>query len=227
MIRTRIDGVLTAWVVVVLTAIAPARAETGAETDTARHWNFQVYLNDTPIGWQHFTLDQLTRDRHGDERSMDVEAKFAVKFLGFTVYRYQHHAHAQWRGDCLQALRTRTDDDGDKYKVDSEHDGDTLVVIVGDKRIRTDSCPMTFAYWNPAILQRTRLINTQTGKYETVDIRKIGSEKISVRGNMVEANHYRIAGIEQPIDLWYSDAGDWLALSSRVSDGKLLRYELQ
>jgi hypothetical protein len=79
---------------------------------------------------------------------------------------------------------------------------------------------MSFAYWNPAMLKQTQLLNSQTGRYEKVRIEALGSESLPAQGRSITADHYRIVGTEQPIDLWYTPAGDWVGLASMVSGGK-------
>jgi hypothetical protein len=81
-------------------------------------------------------------------------------------------------------------------------------------------CVMSFAYWNPAMLRQTQLLNSQTGRYEKVLIESLGNENIEAQGRSIVAAHYRINGTEQPIELWYTPAGDWVGLASTVSGGK-------
>ncbi len=193
---------------------------TSATAMESSQWHFRVYLDDAPIGWQRFVLTQAE-----DEREMRVEARLTVKVLGLTFYRYAHNALERWRGDCLQSVTSSTDDNGEKLRVDSETRDGVLIALSGNRRVATEACPMTFAYWNPAMLQRERLLNTQTGAYEKIAIRKVGEESIRARGDAVRASRYRIEGLPEPIELWYSGSGDWLGLSSRVAGGKVLRYE--
>jgi hypothetical protein len=85
---------------------------------------------------------------------------------------------------------------------------------------------MSFAYWNPLMLQQTRLLNAQTGEYNAVTIKLIGEVTLRVRGVNQMAKQYRLAGDKLSIDLWYSPAGDWLALQSTTESGRRLRYIL-
>ena len=180
-----------------------------AAAQEARVWDFRVYLDNTAIGTHRFTLRQ-----QGEERELASEARFDVKLLFFTAYRYAHQASERWRGDCLTALNSRTDDNGTPFAVTRE-------------RAALQGCVMSFAYWNPQILRQSRLLNAQTGEHEAVAISALGDDRIAVRGAQVPARRYRISGPKNPIELWYSADGDWLALASTLEGGRRLQYRLE
>ena len=173
----------------------------------ARIWDFRVYLDDSAIGSHRFTLG-----KRGEESELLSEVRFDVKVLFFTAYRYAHRAAERWRGDCLVSLDARTDDNGRQLAV---------------SRPALEGCVMSFAYWNPQMLRMPRLLNAQTGELETVSITALGDDNIAVRGATVAAKRYRITGPKNPIELWYSASGEWLALDSTVEGGRRLRYRLE
>ena len=185
-------------------------------------WNFRALLDDKPIGQHRFNVSG-----QGEDREVTSEATFAVKFLGITAYRYHHQATERWRNGCLSRLASTTDDDGKASSVQAESQGDELTVQALPVAQSHKGCVMTFAYWNPAIQTRTRLLNVQTGQLEAVQIQRVGAGSIEVRGKPVPATAYRITGPAQPIDLWYSAQGDWIGLDSSVSGGRKLSYRLQ
>ncbi len=193
---------------------------------TPRQWEFQVFLDDSPIGYHRYMLHES-----GAERELKIEARFNVKVLFINVYRYAHDNSERWRGDCLAALNARTDDNGKVSEVGAELQGERLAVATSVAATRAremvEGCLMSFAYWNPNILRQTRLLNAQTGKVESVSITALGEEKINVRGMPVAATRYRIAGAKHPIDLWYGADRSWLALQSTFDSGRRLRYELK
>jgi hypothetical protein len=180
-------------------------AATAASAQT-RAWNYRVLLDESEIGRHRFTLRE-----NGAEREMRIEARFAVKFLATTVYRYEHLATELWRDGCLRALVSRTDNDGERLAVDWRDSG--------------SGCQMSFAYWNPRILQERRLLNAQTGEILPVSVRALGDESIKVRGRPVRAQRYRLSASPLEIDIWLDD-GDWVALESPAKGGRRLRYEL-
>ncbi len=198
-----------------------------------REWNFQVFLDDRPIGHHHFTL----RGGGGDgERELKSEARFDVKLLFINAYKYVHDASERWRGNCLARLTARTNDNGDPSEVNVEQQGDRVTVntvtapTTAPARETVDGCLMTYAYWNTEMLKQKRLLNSQTGKVEAVNIASLGEDKISVRGTPVTAQRYRISGGKHSIELWYGTDGStstWLALQSTLDGGRKLRYLLK
>ena len=188
----------------------------------SRAWDFEVLLNDAPIGYHRFTLRE-----HGGQRQMKIEARFDVKVLVFNAYRYAHDASEDWRGNCLESLAARTSDNGEMFAVDATREGERLAVTTANGRAGFGGCIMSFAYWNPEILRQSRLLNAQTGEYEAIKVTALADESIAVRGAAVMAKHYRITGPKNPIDLWYSDDHEWLALESTVAGGRRLRYRLR
>jgi Family of unknown function (DUF6134) len=182
-----------------------------AATPPTGEWNFQALLDGTPIGQHRFSVSG-----QGEERKVVSEASFNVKFLGLSAYTYRHKATEQWHGECLTALNSTTDDDGKPESVRADRN-DALL----------KGCVMSFAYWNPAIQTQTRLLNAQTGKLEAVQVKRVGTGTVEVRGKPVEATEVRISGTANPIVVWYSPQGEWVGLDSTVAGGRKLSYRLQ
>ena len=201
--------------------VALLLAATAAQAQVQK-WDFQVLLDDMPIGYHHYTLREA-----GAERELKTEARFDVKLLFITAYRYAHDASERWRGNCLARLNARTDDNGEQSEVGVDQQGERVAITTLRGREAVDGCIMTFAYWNAEILRQTRLLNTQTGRYEAVNITALGDENITVRGALVLAKHYRISGAKHPIELWYGADRAWLALQSTLESGRKLRYQLK
>lgn len=206
---------------------APATIASGAAAGSAAatEWNFRVYLDDTPIGRHRFTLQ-----RKGDEAELRSDARFEVKLLFITAYRYAHQADERWRGNCLTGLNASTDDDGRRSVVQAQPTdlpAPRLNVSGPKERLSLVGCVMSYAYWNPDILRQGRLLNAQTGEYEAVQVADLGEQTVTVRGVVVPARRYRIAGPKNPIDLWYSPAREWLALEAAVDGGRRLKYRIE
>ena len=229
------DGIVfRGWVAGVLVGLACVHSGAAeVVSPPTGEWNFRALLDGKPIGQHRFSVTAYAGTKAGavgalgDERRVISEASFAVKFLGVTAYRYRHKATEQWRGDCLTALTASTDDDGKASSVRTEADGETLSVKTVAATQSLSGCVMTFAYWNPAIQTQTRLLNAQTGKAEAVQVSRIGSGSVEVRGQPVAATRFRITGAAEPIDVRYSAQGEWIGLDSQVAGGRKLSYRLQ
>ena len=187
----------------------------GAPGVFAQTWNFDVRLDGKPIGSHRFTVD-------GPPESREVlsAARFEVKLLGITVYRYRHEASERWRGDCLQDLHSRTDDDGKALEIDRRADEEG-----------NSTCLMSYAYWNPRLLQQQRLLNPQTGEIDELRVERLPDAVIPVSGRDVEASRWRLsaksAGAKQEITVWRDRRdGRWIGLDAEVKGGRVLSYRL-
>lgn len=191
-----------------------------ADTDT---WRFKVLLDDKPIGYHTFKVT-----KEGDTQQVQIDVRFRVKFLFVTVYSYDLTDTEHWKDGCLRQISSKTRANGKTWAVEGSRDGRALEVKSEKndetKVARLTDCVMTFAYWNPAMLKQSRLLNAQTGDYMDVDIKSLGSQTIEVQGEPVAARHYRLSADKLDIQLWYAD-GHWIQLASSV-DGRTLRYEL-
>lgn len=201
-------------------AIAPALAD-AADAAPTGEWTFRVLLDDKPIGQQRFSVQA-----NGAETRVTSEARFDVTIFGINAYRYRHQAVETWRGGCLVSLAATTDDDGSLSKVRLVSKGDRQAVETAAGAETIEGCLMSFAYWNPAMRAQTRLLNAQTGKVEAVQVRRLPDAQVEVRGHAIAAAGFRVSGAAQPVDVWYSAAGDWIGLDAIVGGGRRLSYRL-
>lgn len=195
--------------------VAPAHAY------PPREWRFNVLLDNKPIGQHSFVLSLDQR-----QQVLKSEADYNVKLLGFNAYRYQHLAVERWEGGCLSEIEARTNDNGDALALKGRKD-DAGFILNGPAGTRSlPGCVMSFAYWNPAILKESRLLNAQNGEYLAVSVRDLGAESLSLGSAKIAARRYRLDAGKFSIDLWYGAGNQWLALETRTAEGRLLRYEL-
>lgn len=197
----------------VIAGLSPAHAELNA-------WNFRVLLDGREIGHHQFTLRGT-----GEERELRSAARFDVRVLYVSVYRYFHEAIERWNGNCLQSLASRTETNGESQSVSAAARGNHLAVERPQGRDEHEGCVMSFAYWNPQILKERRLLNSQTGELLPVTVTTQGEEIIEVRGQRLAAQRHRISAPNLQVDLWYAD-GRWIALEAPAKGGRRLRYEL-
>jgi len=169
---------------------------------------FDVFLDDRHIGQHRY---ELARQADGGLR-LRSEARFELKLLGLTAYRYHHEAHELWREGCLTELRAQTLDNGKASRVESQP---------------REGCTMSYAYWDMRFLQQPRLLNPQTGLYDAVRVSEQGTQTLRIGGRDILARRYQLVSDQLRIDLWYSPEGEWLQLHSTTRSGRQLRYRLQ
>lgn len=199
---------------------------TASADNPSRALEFDVYLDDSPIGFHRFQIETGERGR----RVVTSEAKFDVKFLFFTAFRYRHDNSELWHDGCLVEIDAETNSNGKETTVIGERT-DSGFAIRTDNGTDNGSdmlpaCVMTFAYWNPDFLAQEKLLNPQTGEYLDVQVLKRAEEAVQVGGRNVTAVPYDIRARGMEITVWYSPDNEWLALESVAKGGRIIRYEL-
>ena len=96
----------------------------------------------------------------------------------------------------------------------------------GDFRVRStgsamlDGCVMSFAYWNPQILQQQRAAERQTGEIVPVTCTDLGEEiDHGARPNRVRAQRYRLSA-RSCRSICGTPTGEWVALESPAKGGR-------
>jgi len=205
-----------------LSAWAPVATPSVSGTESAADaWRFRVYLDDREIGYHNFYLQQSE-----GIRVLRSEASFEYRLMFVPLFRYEHENRETWSGDCLRSIESRTDSNGEPYRVDGRAEPGYFLVDASAGEAKLPECVMSFAYWNPAFLGQGRLLNTQNGEFLEVEISPPVAEPLTVRGEPQPSYRYRLEAGELRLDLWYSTSNEWLALESEVRGGRKLRYEL-
>jgi hypothetical protein len=210
-------GMCRCLLVLCLLAVATVA---GAQ-DGGRVFDFDVLLDGKPVGTHRF---EVTRHADGEE-SVRSLARFDVRFLGLTVYRYRHEARERWRGACLVELQASTDDNGTRLFVQGGADGGDFRLSAPRDGSTRSGCIAAYAYWDRArLLRKSELLNPQTGRFDAVRFEAIGVEQVEAGGAKRQAQRHRLTGDALRIDLWYDEHGEWLQLSSPARGGRELVY---
>ncbi|MFC1688584.1 DUF6134 family protein [Pseudomonadota bacterium] len=194
-----------------------------AEDEQQQLWRFKVSLDKREIGYHDFLVT-----RQGTRRMVEISADFDVKILFINAYSYDHDNREIWQDGCLQQIESETDDNGDLLKVVGETvtEGFTLVTNTGAQQTIDSPCVRSFAYWNPAFLESSQLLNSQTGEIVDVNITGQGEDTLLIDDQPVPSIRYEIEMAAGPITLWYTrDSGQWLGLQAATEGGRTLRYE--
>lgn len=209
-------GIVYSLILSFAAALLTAPATAASRLD----WQFEVRLNDKKIGYHSFSVSE-----DDGRRVLETEAAFDVKVLFVTAFRYRHINREVWEGGCLERVQAQTDANGKRFEVQGVRRADTMTVTTGDERTRLADCVRSFAYWNPDVLSSTRLLNTQTGEYESVTVIPDGDDRVQVGGSVVEADRYRLRTENGDIRLWYAKGTKtWLKLEAPAKGGRTLSY---
>ena len=191
-----------------------------ASRDTLR---FQVLLDDKPIGTHEFRIAA-----EQDRRIIESKARFDVRVLFVPVFSYRHANTEVWIDGCVQRLDSETDSNGRPYRVSLDRDEAGYRIATQDGSVEEPAaCINTFAYWDPAFLQQSRLLNSQTGELIEVEVEALGVVDLDWPGIDTPVEGFRILAESDGVDIrvYYSEAGGrWVALESRLENGRLMRY---
>ncbi|HTV80687.1 MAG TPA: DUF6134 family protein [Steroidobacteraceae bacterium] len=213
---------LAAPLAIALWSAGGARAAPDPAAHPTQRWHFRVLLDGKPIGTHDFAV--TTAESHLE---VDGHARFRVTVLGIPVYRYEHWDQETWQQGCLTRIDARTDDNGHRLSVSGARTASGFALHSSQGDTTLPGCVGTYAYWDRDLLDRTQLLNAQTGRYDPVTVKHLGDGTIRLGNHLVAATHIRIEGGSLHIDVWYrDDDGVWVALESPTQQGRLLRYEL-
>lgn len=215
-IRLPLAGVAAALVASAAVSAADVAAPAGQ-----RVHQFQVLLDGKPIGSHRFAITQGADGM----ATVHSSARFDVKLLGLTVYRYRHEAREQWRGDCLHQMEAETSDNGSELQVRAARLPDSDFQVTTPKPQTREGCVISYAYWDrDRLLSQRELLNPQTGEFDAVSIERLGNETLVMPGGTLAATRYRLRGGNLELELWYSDSGEWLQLASKARGNRQLLY---
>lgn len=146
----------------------------------------------------------------GESLLVHTVAEMAVKLGPLTLYRYRHEANERWKGDRFDSLDTQTNANGKLLRVTARRtDAGVEITSAAGLVVKAPESALPFSHWNRKIATAP-LFNPQDGKlvHETV-VATPG--KLSFRG-------------EVEIDDFYDDAGTWVGLVGKLSDGSKMEY---
>ena len=185
-------------------------------------WNFRVYLDDTPIGYHNFRIEQAE-----GFTTMSTLAQLDVTFLKIPLFKYRHENTETWTDQCLESITSTTDQNGTEFRVQGSMTETGFQVSANDQKETLPPCISTFAYWDKSFLEHSRLLNSQTGEYLEVEVEELGERHIEVNNVTVSTSHYRLTADDLDIELWYTSDGQWLGLESTTGKGRRLRYVIE
>lgn len=169
----------------------------------------------------------LTFRRDGAQLTVSTSIELAVKFMGFTAYRYTHRAQEVWSGDVFQSLAAETDDNGKKFSVRIGRGAAHLDV---ERKVRAEtlraSLPLQLlpsSHWNVRQVRQSALVNTQDGTEARIRVSILGRETIATATARIDATRYRYEG-DIKMDQWFDDSGRWVKMSFVASDGSTVEY---
>ncbi|MEM9737178.1 MAG: DUF6134 family protein [Pseudomonadota bacterium] len=155
---------------------------------------------------------ELSATLEGGIFQVDIRVEIAVKFLGFTAYRYNLINRERWQDGTILSVDSRVDDDGADEFCRIERAGDELSVTGSRFTGMLPATAVTTSYYTPAFLERRPWISTQSGDALEVQIASAGPGRWQASG-------------ELETQLIYDDRGEWVG-SIFDAGGETATYEV-
>lgn len=227
-------AMLSLMILLPLSALSPlsAKASRGlpVENMPPQDYYFDVLLDGKPIGEHRFQFEPVENGYQLQSR-----ADYLVKVLLIPFYEYSHASDELWREGCVRHIQSTTDDNGKDYHVQGQQvegeqeqaenaGGNFILAVNRETRSVSQPCVRTFAYWNPRLLDKSALLNSQTGELDPVTFASAGRTPLPWSADQ-QATTYKLDTPKGEIRLWYGDEGSWLGLESRLKGGRTLLYQ--
>lgn len=166
---------------------------------------YEISRKGKPLGFQ--ALD-FSRSPAG-ELIVDVHIEIDFKIGPIPLFRYLHDNREVWKDGKLLSLKSKTYNNGEDVGVDLRLENGRYVGTGTDFADNLDAPLLSTSYFNPNFIRQKAFISSQDGRLLPTEIETLGPEMLSIRGSEVQATRFRLSGKLQ-IDIWYSDAGQWM-----------------
>ena len=213
--RTAVDAQPAVPTRAAVQAQAVVPAQTGPQIDKMR---FTITRNDEPIGTQAIEIN-----RAGAETSVSVATDLSVKVMFITAYRFEQTEKERWVNGKLVGLTSATNANGERHEVQVTANATGLDVKADGKVSRVDQNLMPASFWNPELLARPTLLDTQAGKTAPLTVRDNGMEDLKINRQVVKARHYTVSSMFSQ-DLWYDNQARLVQSKMVASDGSVIMY---
>ncbi len=180
--------------------------------------SFQVERNGSKIG-----THETRFSRRGGETVVSSTMKLNVRVLGFSAYKMNYESTERWNNTQLTRLSVKVDDDGEKTKISGRLKGGKFNWSTNGKWRSSKSEIYPTNHWNSNVIRSRRVLNTLTGSFNRVKIRKAGSTVMTCGKRRIRATHYVYSGQLQT-EAWYDRAGRWVGLRFKGKDGSTLVF---
>lgn len=179
---------------------------------------FEVLRKGKPIG-----THTIAFTPNGNNLQVDIDIRLDVKFLMFNAYSYRHKNQEIWRDGRLVQIETKTDDDGENFFVNGRANGEGFDVNSSAGEATAPATIIPTSYWDPAIVEQNKLLNTQNGELLEVSVASGDETEIVVGDETVDARHYVMSG-DLDLELWYDSDGILSRIRFEASDGSTIDY---
>ena len=205
------------FLVLALALILAAPAAHAASTPGRLEFN--VTRNGEPFGRHTVVVTEAN-----GELSVRNSVALRASVGPITVFRFEHDCTERWRAGALQAMQCQTLEDGNRTQMNAARNASGIRVTgpAGTTTFGADALPTS--WWTASVLNRSRLIDAETGADMPVSITRRGSETLTIAGQSVRTTRYLVR-VTLDMDIWYDEAGRWVR-AGFTARGQRIEYQL-
>ena len=202
-----------------LAAATEVDSSSNSDKNSSKEILFDVFLGKKRIGEHSFLFAPSSNGIKVQSR-----ASFDYRLFNISLYNYEHFSEEYYDSEnCLEKINsstlTETKVRGSvKQKIAGERKDNGFLIKGSNDEQLDNNCVMSFAYWNPEILEQASLLNAQTGKEVNIAVRELPVIESGAK--------YSLEGENLNIEVQYSEEGSWISLKSKVGKGRDLKYVL-
>jgi hypothetical protein len=184
---------------------------------------FTIRVDGKPAGTANITIDK----RDDNTTVVYCDSNVTVKVL-FKKYVYTCRSREVWKDKRLSEFTSRCNDDGKKFQVSATAKADGVHVDVNGRERTVKPEVWLTSYWSlpdPKLRDGViPVVDVDNGRQMVVRLEHVGAAQITVGGQLMNVQHYRITGTARA-DLYYDDA-ERLVREEWVEDGHPTVLEL-
>jgi len=185
----------------------------------AETMRFAITRNGDQIGTHSIDIN-----RAGANISVSIATDLVVKVLFVTAYHFQHSASEHWVNGRLVALDSTTDNNGTRHQVSIVMKTTGLEMEADGKASRVDRNIMPASLWNPELVRRAVVLDTQDGDIVPLSVVDQGMEELAIEARIVKAHHYTIKSRFSQ-DVWYDEQQHLVQAKLIGRDGSVILYK--
>jgi hypothetical protein len=163
---------------------------------------FDIFRDGNKIG-----TELIEIDKDGDTTSVKFTTRISVVVMFIQAYHFEHSATETWTDGRFVSYTALTDDNGTKYDVSAVVKDDKMDLDVDGTHSEAAPDLIPASWWSKDFINRTDMLDSETGKPISVKVADLGDEPIVRNGATEQVHHYKISGGVNR-DLWFD--GDTL-----------------
>lgn len=203
-------GSRRAWTARLGGALALMLLPWAAQGGGLAEYDYTVMRDGEPIGTHRVTVSPQGPDTKVEEKT-DVE----VSFGPITLFRMEHRRDEVWRDGELESMTAHTDKNGDIYDIEITREPDGIKRVINGRTDRFDPSVKLLILWHEDLFKYTNFVSPMEDRTYEVSVDFVGTEKLDLVGQPVNAFVYRMSG-DTNREIWFDSAG--LIMKVRLLD---------